>query len=123
MKNFENKKAELKNLIRIAQNDLENGTYKGSEKNAIKKRNYYTELLRYLETDPKIEFVQSEKKRLADLIKAKESQFEDWLKDGSNVPVELLELPKKAKTFFNKEHGLSAKNKKLANLNFLLKNG
>jgi len=123
MKNFENKKLELKNLIRIAQNDLENGTYKGSEKNAVKKRNYYTELLRYLETEPKIEFVQSEKKRLTDLIKAKESQFEDWFKEGSNVPVELLELPKKAKTFFNKEHGLSAKKKKLANLNFLLKNG
>lgn len=76
----------------------------------------HTDLLRYLETEPKEEFVVQEIKRLKKLIDSKNSQFEYWSEKvcSQDVPI------KKRRALFNKENEIPKHRVQLKNLKTLI---
>lgn len=71
---------------------------------------------RYLETSPSEVFLDSEKVRLCGLIKAKQARYNVWKADLAPKNVD----PKKYKSIFNKEVGITMFNKQLKTINYLL---
>lgn len=112
--------AEIKQVIDSNRNFLltQGKEAKKAIKNkATKEIKLYTELLRYLETEPKKEFVVAEIKRLKKLINSKNSQFDNWNDKvcSKDVPV------KKRRALFNKENEINKHKVQLKNLGLLLK--
>lgn len=77
---------------------------------------FYTELLRYLETNPKEEFIASEIKRLKKLINAKNAQFENWSEKvcSKDIPI------KKRRALFNKENEIGKHRLQLKTLEIIM---
>jgi hypothetical protein len=88
-------------------------------KNLTKRNEVLRELMMYLQTKPKEEFILSEKKRLKRIIVAKQSQFYNWktLLYGTDA---CAMSPTKQSRLFCKETGITPLRKQLKNLNFLL---
>lgn len=82
----------------------------------IRKDKFLKEILMYLETNPKLEFLNKEKERLSTLIIAKESQFERWSK---NICDKSLEVSKRKSTF-DRELGIKNLKNQLKTINFIL---
>jgi len=79
----------MKNITELKLEILENQKQMRDSKiadrkyNSISKKNeYLTNIIMYLETNPKEEFLKSEKARMLKIISAKESQYNYW---SSNV--------------------------------------
>lgn len=89
---------------------------KSKIKQIVKQNEILTEMLIYLETNPKEEFLLSEKKRLKRIITAKQSQFYYW---RTSVLTDTISQSK-ATRLFCKETGITGLRKQLKNLNFLL---
>lgn len=82
----------------------------------VKKDKFLNEILMYLETGPKLEFLLKEKERLSSIIAAKEEQFEYWSK---NVCDKSLDV-KKRKSTFDRELGIKTLKVQLKTINFIL---
>ena len=81
-----------------------------------KKIKFYSEMIKYLETEPKEEFVVSEVKRLKKIINSKNSQYENW---SENVcPTDVPSVKRRA--LLNKENDMSKLKTQLKNLQFLI---
>ena len=89
---------------------------KSKIKQIVKQNEILIELKRYLETNPKEEFLLSEKARIKKIIVAKQSQFYYW---RTSVVTEVMTMSKQNRVFC-KESGITALRKQLKNLNFLL---
>ena len=72
----------------------------------------------YLDTEPSEEYLQKEKDRITKIIKAKESQYDDWCE---GVQAQKLEV-KERKSAFKKLHNLSKLKQNVKTIRFLLKN-
>jgi hypothetical protein len=83
---------------------------------ALKEIKLYSELLMYLETQPREDFVISEIKRLKRIIESKNSQFSNWNEKvcPEDVPV------KKRRALFNKENEIPKYRAQLKNLEILI---
>lgn len=81
-----------------------------------KKLGFYKNVLMYLETNPRIEFLQSEKARLEKIIEAKNSKYEYWIKNV--VSHEVLE--KDRRNLFNRETGITNCKRFLKSINYIL---
>lgn len=91
---------------------------KKSELNKLIKTNaVLLDLKTYLESNPKEEYIISEKKRIKKIILAKQSQFDNW---WSNTVLDNKISPDQQKRLFCKETGITKLRKQLKNLNFLL---
>lgn len=88
-------------------------------KRLVKRTEILVDLKRYLETNPKEEFIEKEKARIKKIIKAKQSQFDNWkaLLYGTNA---YCMTPIKQSRLFCKETGITGLRKQLKNINFLL---
>jgi hypothetical protein len=82
----------------------------------VKRTEILVDLKRYLETNPKEEFIEKEKTRIKKIIVAKQSQFYYW---RTSVLTEDF-TPAKQNRVFCKETGITVLRKQLKNLNFLL---
>ena len=89
---------------------------KSKIKQIVKQNEILIELKRYLETNPKEEFLLSEKARIKKIIVAKQSQLYYW---RTSVVTEVMTMSKQNRVFC-KESGITALRKQLKNLNFLL---
>lgn len=89
---------------------------KSKIKQIVKQNEILIELLSYLQTNPKKEFLISEKIRLKRIIAAKQSQFYYW---KTEVLDETLTANQQIR-LFRKETGITVLSKQLKNLNFLL---
>lgn len=89
---------------------------KSKIKQIVKRNEILNELKRYLETNPKEEFLLSEKSRIKKIIVAKQSQYYYW---RTSVNIETMTMSKQNRVFC-KESGITALRKQLKNLNFLL---
>jgi hypothetical protein len=111
--------ANLKGLI-ASNRDFLNRNGKNVKKSVVNKTSkeikLHTELLRYLETEPKEEFIASEIKRLKKVINAKNSAFDNWSEKvcSADVPI------KKRRALFNKENEILKHRLQLKNLEFLM---
>lgn len=85
-------------------------------KRMVKINEILLDFKRYLETNPKEEFVEKEKARIKKIITAKQSQFYYW---RTSVVTEVMTMSKQNRVFC-KESGITALRKQLKNLNFLL---
>lgn len=81
-----------------------------------RKRLFLKDVLMYLETNPRIEFLQSEKERLENIIFNKNEKYNYWIEN-----VVSLEVPKKSRrTLFNKETGIVDCRRFLKTINYIL---
>lgn len=85
-------------------------------KRISKKIKFYSEMIKYLETEPKEEFVVSEIKRLKKIINSKNSQYENWSENVCPTDVPLV----KKRALFNKENDIPRLKTQLKNLQFLI---
>lgn len=81
-----------------------------------RKAEFLKSVLMYLETNPRKEFLQSEKQRLENVIEAKNKMFEYWVKNV--VPTEIPE--KSYRSLFNKENGITDCIRFLKTINYIL---
>jgi len=107
-----------KDINLIEQNIRENlkemtGREFNRNKNKIEKLKH---IKLYLENNPSEDFILNEKSRLEILIEKKERQFNYWKKEVAPRNVD----PKKYKSIFNKEVGISDANKFLETINYLI---
>lgn len=87
------------------------------EYNKISRENELLETIaRYLETKPSEESLKNTKERFERIIKNKSAQYGYWL--GHVKPPEIED--KNAKTFFNKENGLTHLRRQIKTLNLIL---
>lgn len=90
---------------------------KAERKRMVRNTETLVFLKRYLETNPKQEFVEKEKYRIKRLIASKQAKFHYW---KTNVlEDDTISLIKKTRLFC-KETGITQLRKQLKNLNFLL---
>jgi hypothetical protein len=81
-----------------------------------KKNKFLQEIIMYLETNPKLEFLQSERDRLSKLISSKEEQYDYW---SRNICDKSLEV-KKRKSTFDRELGITNLKRQLKTIKFIL---
>ena len=70
----------------------------------------------YLETNPKEEFLKSEKNRISKIISAKEIQYDYW---SSNVCPDVIDV-KKRRSIYNEELGLTSLKHQLKTISYIL---
>lgn len=88
---------------------------KDNTKKTFKNIEYYTIILKFLETGLSEKYLTKEKERLTNIIKSKEQNFTHWC-DHIGYEVE----PKKKRQVFNQENNLPYLKKQLKNINFIL---
>jgi hypothetical protein len=93
-----------------------NGTPLRTYKLLAKKNKFLQEIIMYLETNPKLEFLQSERDRLSKLISSKEEQYDYW---SRNICDKSLEV-KKRKSTFDRELGITNLKRQLKTIKFIL---
>ncbi len=81
-----------------------------------RKADFLRSVLMYLETNPRIEFLQSEKARLEKIIEAKNAKYQYWIKNV--VSHEVLE--KDRRNLFNRETGITNCKRFLKTINYIL---
>jgi hypothetical protein len=111
--------SDLKLVIRINVDFLKSQskeTKRSVINKSLKEIKLYKDLLNYLETEPKEEFVVSEIKRLKKLINSKNSQFNYWQEQvcSQDIPI------KKRRALFNKENEINKHKLQLKNLEILM---
>ncbi len=74
------------------------------------------ELIMYLETAPKEDFLRSERIRMEGIVTAKESQYAHW---SSNICPDSVEV-KNRRSMFNTELGLVALKRQIKTLSYIL---
>jgi hypothetical protein len=92
------------------------GTLHRTYKLLAKKNKFLQEIIMYLETNPKLEFLQSERDRLSKLISSKEEQYDYW---SRNICDKSLEV-KKRKSTFDRELGITNLKRQLKTIKFIL---
>jgi hypothetical protein len=92
------------------------GTLPRTYKLLAKKNKFLQEIIMYLETNPKLEFLQSERNRLSKLISSKEEQYDYW---SRNICDKSLEV-KKRKSTFDRELGITNLKRQLKTIKFIL---
>ena len=113
MKRLEDIQQQIANNLRVA-------TQKNISEKEYKKINRENEQLRivelYLETNPSETYLVKERARIEQIVKAKNEQYEYWLKHNKPFEVD----PKDARSFFNKINGLNVLNRQLKMINLIL---
>jgi flagellar motility protein MotE (MotC chaperone) len=103
----------------IAENEAR-GVKKTISEREYKKLCNETEVLRtvlkYLETKPSEDYLKREKERLEAIVKAKNDQYEYWLKHNKPLEVD----PKNARSYFNKESGVTVLSRQLKTIKIIL---
>lgn len=88
------------------------------KKTSISKQNkFLREMMMYIETNPREEFLIQEKERLQKFIEAKEEQYVYW---SANICDKKVDVNKR-RALFNKEIGLTPIKKQIKTLSFILK--
>ncbi len=100
------------NVVIMKKQDTPLKTYKS----LAKKNKFLQEIIMYLETNPRAEFLEFEKRRITSIISAKESQYEYWSK---NICDKSLEVTKRKSTF-DRELGIKNLKNQLKTINFIL---
>jgi hypothetical protein len=89
----------------------------GLRYNSISKKNEeLNSIIRYLESNPKEEFLNAEKDKIQKIIDSKKSQFPYWAENVCSQDVSQT----KRRALFNKEVGITDLSKRLKTLNYIL---
>jgi hypothetical protein len=113
MKNLEEVKKQITDNIRFSsQRNISEKEYKRISRETGQLRT----IEKYLETNPSEEYLKKERARMERILKAKNDQYEYWLKHNKPFEVE----PKDARSFFNKENGLNVLKRQLKMVNLIL---
>lgn len=113
MKNTEDLKKEVADNIKLMKQKKEAGL---KYKSISKKNEELTSINRYLESNPKEDFLKTEKDKIQKIIDSKKSQFGYWTENVCPQDVH----QGKRRALFNKEVGITDLNKRLKALNFIL---
>lgn len=113
----------MKNISELKQEILDNQKTMKDEKttnrkyNSLSKKNErIREIIMYLETSPREEYLKNEKTRMLKIIKSKESEYDYW---SGNVCAKEIET-KKRKAIFNRENGLTTLKRQIKTISYIL---
>jgi hypothetical protein len=114
----------MKSLIEI-RSEIENNnksllldSLTKKKKTSISKQNkFLREMMMYIETNPREDYLIKEREKLQNIIKSKEDQYIFW---SANICDKKVDVNKR-RALFNKEIGLIHTKKQIKTLNFILK--
>lgn len=86
------------------------------EKRLLGRLEYLRSVERYLESKPSESYVQSERERLANLLKSIDGRFQYWLNNLAPKDAD----PKGFRSMFNRETGYSKVKKQIKTIDFIL---
>jgi hypothetical protein len=113
MKNTDDLKKEVAENVKLMKQKKESGLRYTS---ISKKNEELNSVIRYLETNPKEEYLKAEKDKIQKIIDSKKSQFAYWAENVCSQDV----FQTKRRNLFNKEVGISDLTKRLKTLNYIL---
>jgi uncharacterized protein YlxP (DUF503 family) len=113
MKNTDDLKKEVAENIKLMKQKKDAGL---KYKSISKKNEELTSVIRYLESNPKEEYLKAEKEKIQKIIDSKKSQFNYWAENVCSQDV----FQTKRRALFNKEVGITDLSKRLKTLNYIL---
>lgn len=115
MRTIKEVSGEIKNLRKYALKSKSDGDEKESKK-AIREVNFLKNVLWYLETSPREEFLKSELIKLTKRVDNINEHYANWLKNDKPPSV----LPEKAKSFYAKEMGVPLLKSQIKTITYIL---